>query len=57
MTRILKKIWPNADATTENVAFAIAVAQTILNLDYKKITISDAVVKKLLARNLVSIYL
>jgi hypothetical protein len=57
ITKILKKIWPGEDASIENVSFAIAVAQTILNPDYDKITISDTVIKKLMARNLVSIYL
>jgi type III secretory pathway component EscR len=57
MARILKKTWPNEDASTENVAYAIAVAQTILNPGYDKVTILDKDVKKLLARNLVCIYL
>ena len=56
MTRILKKIWPGEDSFAENVSFAIAVAQTILNPGYEKLTISDMVIKKLMARNLVSIY-
>ena len=56
MTRILKKIWPGENSSAENVSFAIAVAQTILNPGYEKLTISDTVIKKLMARNLVSIY-
>jgi hypothetical protein len=55
IARILKKIWPEEDASEENVAYAIAVAQTILNPNYDKLTIEENVVKKLAARHLVSI--
>lgn len=56
MTKILNKIWPTGDASEENIAYAIAVAQTMLNPKYDKITISDNAVKYKIARNLVSIY-
>ena len=55
IARILKKIWPDEDSSEENVAYAIAVAQTILNPGYGKITIEENAVKKLAARHLVSI--
>ena len=55
IARILKKIWPEEDASEENVAYAIAVAQTILKPNYDKLTIEENVVKKLAARHLVSI--
>ncbi|RIB12947.1 hypothetical protein C2G38_2041384, partial [Gigaspora rosea] len=55
IARVLKKIWPEEDASEENVAYAIAVAQTILNPDYDKLTIEENVIKKLAARHLVSI--
>ena len=53
--RILKKVWPDEDASEVNVAYAIAVVQTILNPDYGKISIEENAVKKLAARHLVSI--
>jgi hypothetical protein len=56
MSRILQKIWPSGDATNEQVAYAVAVCQTILDPNYEKITISESVVKNKIARNLVSIY-
>ena len=56
MTRILSKLWPDDDTSLENIAYAIAVSQSMLNPKYNKITISDTFVKKLLAKNLVSIY-
>ncbi|RIB14404.1 hypothetical protein C2G38_2195255 [Gigaspora rosea] len=37
IARVLKKIWPEEDASEENVVYAIAVAQTILNPDYGKL--------------------
>jgi hypothetical protein len=55
MAKILGKIWPSEDATNEQVAYAIAVCQTILDKKYEKITISESVVKNKIARNLVSI--
>ena len=36
IARILKKIWPDEDSSEENVAYAIAVAHTILNPGYGK---------------------
>ncbi|RIB09739.1 hypothetical protein C2G38_2207972 [Gigaspora rosea] len=52
MNRILHKIWPDGKALPEKIAYAIAVCQTILNPKNKIITISDHVVKKLIAINL-----
>ena len=56
ISRILKKIWPSGDATSEKVAYAIAVCQTMLDSNYEKITMSDTAVKNRAARNLVNIY-
>jgi hypothetical protein len=56
MSQILKRIWPSGDASKENIAYAIAVTQTMLNPKYDKITMSDTVVKTLITKNLVCIY-
>ena len=56
MTQILEKIWPSGNTSQEKIAYAIAVCQTFLNPKNKTITMSDTVVKKLIAKNLVSIY-
>ena len=56
MVKILTKIWPSGDGSEENVAYAIAVAQAMLNPKYEKITISDTDIKHKIAKNLVSIY-
>ena len=56
MNRILHKIWPDGKAPSEKIAYAIAVCQTMLNPKNKTIMMSDQVVKKLIAINLVSIY-
>ena len=53
MTRILSKVWPDDNASLDNIAYAIAVSQTMLSPKYDKITISDNVVKRLIAKNLV----
>ncbi|RIB20366.1 hypothetical protein C2G38_2179540 [Gigaspora rosea] len=52
MNRILYKIWPDGKAPPEKIAYAIAVCQTMLNPKNKIITMSDHVVKKLIAINL-----
>ncbi|RIB08030.1 hypothetical protein C2G38_2212698 [Gigaspora rosea] len=52
MNRILHKIWPDGKAPPEKIAYAIAVCQTMLNPKNKIITMSDHVVKKLIAINL-----
>ena len=56
MTQILEKIWPSGNTSQEKIAYAIAVCQTFLNPKNKTITMSDTVIKKLIAKNLVSIY-
>ena len=56
MVKILTKIWPSGDGSEENVAYAIAVAQAMLNLKYNKITMSDTAIKSKIAKNVVSIY-
>src|SRR5437763_3640141 len=56
MSRILKKIWLSGDATSEKVAYAIAVCQAMLDKNYEKITMSDTAIKNRAARNLVNIY-
>ncbi|CAG8477869.1 1688_t:CDS:1, partial [Scutellospora calospora] len=56
MSQILKRIWPSGDASKENIAYAIAVTQTMLNPKYDKITMSDTAVKNLITKNLVCIY-
>jgi len=56
MNRILNKTWPDGKAPPEKIAYAIAVCQTMLNPKNKIITMSDHIVKKLIAINLVSIY-
>ena len=56
MSQILKRIWPSGDASKENIAYAIAVTQTMLNLKYDKIMMSDIAVKSLITKNLVYIY-
>ncbi|RIB28909.1 hypothetical protein C2G38_2156740 [Gigaspora rosea] len=53
MTRILNKIWLDSKAPPEKIAYAIANCQTILNPKNKIITMSDYIVKKLIAINLV----
>ena len=53
--RILKKVWPDEDTSEVNVAYAIAIVQTTLNLDYGKLTIEENAVKKLATRHLVII--
>jgi hypothetical protein len=55
MSCILGKIWPSGDTSNQQVAYAIAVCQMILDTSYEKITISENVIKNKLARNLVSI--
>lgn len=57
MNLILDKIWPDDDASTDSLAYAIAVSQTMLNPKYDKITMSDTAVKKLVSKNVVNIYL
>ncbi|RIB09181.1 hypothetical protein C2G38_2209555 [Gigaspora rosea] len=52
MNRILNKIWPNGKAPPEKIAYAIDICQTMLNPKNKIITMSDHVVKKLIAINL-----
>ncbi|RIB12103.1 hypothetical protein C2G38_2201588 [Gigaspora rosea] len=52
MNRILHKIWPDGKAPPEKIAYAIAVCQTMLNPKNKIITMSNHVVKKLIAINL-----
>jgi hypothetical protein len=57
MSRILSKVWPSEEAVDEQVAYAIAVCQTILDPKCEKITISEDLVKNKIARNLVNILL
>jgi hypothetical protein len=57
MSRILSKIWPSGNATHEQVAYAIAICQTVLDPICEKITISEDLVKSKIARNLVNILL
>ncbi|RIB27998.1 hypothetical protein C2G38_2159067 [Gigaspora rosea] len=52
MTRILNKIWPDGKALPKKIAYAIAVCQTMLNPKNKIITMSDHIIKKLIAINL-----
>uniref|UniRef100_A0A8H3ZZ63 Uncharacterized protein n=1 Tax=Gigaspora margarita TaxID=4874 RepID=A0A8H3ZZ63_GIGMA len=52
MVKILTKIWPSGDGSEENVAYAIAVAQAMLNLKYEKIMMSDTAIKHKIAKNL-----
>ncbi|KAF0517319.1 hypothetical protein F8M41_016932 [Gigaspora margarita] len=52
MVKILTKIWPSGDGSKENVVYAIAVAQAMLNLKYEKITMSNTVIKHKIAKNL-----
>ncbi|RIB07320.1 hypothetical protein C2G38_2214764 [Gigaspora rosea] len=52
MNQILHKIWPDGKAPPEKIAYAIAVCQTMLNSKNKIITMSDHVIKKLIAINL-----
>ncbi|KAF0384567.1 hypothetical protein F8M41_011589 [Gigaspora margarita] len=52
MVKILNKIWPTRNGSDKNVAYAIAVAQTILNPKYDKITMSDTAIKYKIAKNL-----
>ena len=56
MVKILKKVFPSGDSSQENVAYAIAVAQAMLNPKYNKITMSDTAIKSKIAKNVVSIY-
>ncbi|RIB21010.1 hypothetical protein C2G38_2034740 [Gigaspora rosea] len=56
MTRILNKIWQDGKAPSKKIAYAIAICQTMLNPKNKIIMMSDHIVKKLIAINLVSIY-
>ncbi|KAF0483953.1 hypothetical protein F8M41_023159 [Gigaspora margarita] len=52
MVKILTKIWPSGDGSEENIAYAIAVAQAMLNPKYEKITMSDTAIKHKIAKNL-----
>ncbi|KAF0332826.1 hypothetical protein F8M41_020104 [Gigaspora margarita] len=52
IVKILTKIWPFRDSFEENIAYAIAVAQVMLNLKYEKITMSDTAIKHKIAKNL-----
>ncbi|KAF0437235.1 hypothetical protein F8M41_004466 [Gigaspora margarita] len=52
MVKISTKIWPSRDGSEENIAYAIAVAQAILNPKYEKITMSDTAIKHKIAKNL-----
>ncbi|KAF0539693.1 hypothetical protein F8M41_006952 [Gigaspora margarita] len=52
INQILNKIWPNGNALSEKIAYAIAICQTMLNPKNKIITMSDHIVKKLIAINL-----
>ncbi|KAF0520814.1 hypothetical protein F8M41_016056 [Gigaspora margarita] len=52
MNRILYKIWPDGNAPPEKIAYAIAICQTMRNPKNKIITMSDHIVKKLIAINL-----
>ncbi|KAF0489521.1 hypothetical protein F8M41_022087 [Gigaspora margarita] len=52
MVKILTKIWPSGDGSEENVAYAIAAAQAMLNSKYEKITMSDTAIKHKIAKNL-----
>ncbi|CAG8525468.1 10607_t:CDS:1, partial [Scutellospora calospora] len=56
MSQILKRIWPSGDASKENIAYAIAITQTMLNPKYDKIMMSDTAVKNLIKKNLICIY-
>ena len=56
MVKILKKVFPSGDGSPENAAYAIAVAQAMLNPKYDKITMSDTAIKSKIAKNVVSIY-
>ncbi|KAF0356613.1 hypothetical protein F8M41_014730 [Gigaspora margarita] len=52
MVKISTKIWPSGDGSEENVAYAIAVAQAMLNPKYEKITMFDTTIKHMTAKNL-----
>lgn len=54
MARILEKVWPRGDATSEQVAFAIAICQTVLNPNNDIITIKEAVIKEKIRKYKVS---
>ena len=56
ITQILSILWSKDDASLENIAYAIAVAQAMLNLKYKKIMMFNTAIKHKIAKNLVSIY-
>ncbi|KAF0453208.1 hypothetical protein F8M41_001784 [Gigaspora margarita] len=52
MVKILTKIWPSGDGSEKNVAYAIAVAQAMLNLKYEKIMMSDTTIKHKIAKHI-----
>ncbi|KAF0496168.1 hypothetical protein F8M41_021067 [Gigaspora margarita] len=50
MVKILTKIWPTKDGSDKNIAYAIAIAQMILNPKYDKITMSNTAIKYKIAK-------
>lgn len=54
MARILEKVWPKGDASDEQVAFAIAVCQTVLDPNNESISINETLIKSKVEKNKVS---
>ncbi|KAF0479670.1 hypothetical protein F8M41_023799 [Gigaspora margarita] len=52
IVKILTKIWSSRDGFDENIAYAIAIAQMMLNPKYDKIIISNTTIKYKIAKNL-----
>lgn len=56
MEQILQKIWPSGEATNYQIAFAISVCQAVLNPNNNTLSVSEDIVKRELAKNLVCIF-
>jgi hypothetical protein len=57
ITKIFGKVWPGASPSNLKIAFAITVCQIMLSEHYKKLTMSEDIVKNRLRKNLVSKYI
>ena len=54
MSRILEKVWTDSEKASEiSVAFAISVAETLLNPKYESILINEETLKTKIRKNLV----
>jgi hypothetical protein len=54
MTQVIEKVWPKTEASDLHTAWAISIAEVLLNPDNGEISVSEEIIDFLLRKNIVS---